>query len=170
MKQMNDAHHGGWTTKMDWIFHTIRQHALNWSPVQKTIRLTGEYHTASVFHGISLLHHSRHHESLTDDGYLQLDFWFFLNTSTISVYLNEVPIFLHRLAIVIFLFVCCPCTTLCLFCVYERERAVLMSWWRCACILGCYASVRKFLPSSPHSCRKNTNWTQQCNEDASASR
>uniref|UniRef100_A0A8C4E8M0 Phosphatidylinositol-4,5-bisphosphate 3-kinase n=1 Tax=Dicentrarchus labrax TaxID=13489 RepID=A0A8C4E8M0_DICLA len=29
MKQMNDAHHGGWTTKMDWIFHTIRQHALN---------------------------------------------------------------------------------------------------------------------------------------------
>ncbi|XP_016382436.1 phosphatidylinositol 4,5-bisphosphate 3-kinase catalytic subunit alpha isoform-like [Sinocyclocheilus rhinocerous] len=23
-KQMNDAHHGGWTTKMDWIFHTIR--------------------------------------------------------------------------------------------------------------------------------------------------
>uniref|UniRef100_A0A3P8PFU7 Phosphatidylinositol 4,5-bisphosphate 3-kinase catalytic subunit alpha isoform n=1 Tax=Astatotilapia calliptera TaxID=8154 RepID=A0A3P8PFU7_ASTCA len=23
MKQMNDAHHGGWTTKMDWIFHTI---------------------------------------------------------------------------------------------------------------------------------------------------
>lgn len=30
MKQMNDAHHGGWTTKMDWIFHTIRQHALNW--------------------------------------------------------------------------------------------------------------------------------------------
>lgn len=31
MKQMNDAHHGGWTTKMDWIFHTIRQHALNWS-------------------------------------------------------------------------------------------------------------------------------------------
>lgn len=32
MKQMNDAHHGGWTTKMDWIFHTIRQHALNWSP------------------------------------------------------------------------------------------------------------------------------------------
>lgn len=30
MKQMNDAHHGGWTTKMDWIFHTIKQHALNW--------------------------------------------------------------------------------------------------------------------------------------------
>ncbi|KAJ7418588.1 phosphatidylinositol 4,5-bisphosphate 3-kinase catalytic subunit alpha isoform-like protein [Pitangus sulphuratus] len=29
MKQMNDAHHGGWTTKMDWIFHTIKQHALN---------------------------------------------------------------------------------------------------------------------------------------------
>uniref|UniRef100_A0A8C7V0H6 phosphatidylinositol-4,5-bisphosphate 3-kinase n=1 Tax=Oncorhynchus mykiss TaxID=8022 RepID=A0A8C7V0H6_ONCMY len=29
MKQMNDAHHGGWTTKMDWIFHTIRQHAMN---------------------------------------------------------------------------------------------------------------------------------------------
>ncbi|XP_015248798.1 PREDICTED: phosphatidylinositol 4,5-bisphosphate 3-kinase catalytic subunit alpha isoform [Cyprinodon variegatus] len=29
MKQMNDAHHGGWTTKMDWIFHTIRQHTLN---------------------------------------------------------------------------------------------------------------------------------------------
>lgn len=29
-KQMNDAHHGGWTTKMDWIFHTIKQHALNW--------------------------------------------------------------------------------------------------------------------------------------------
>ncbi|XP_035996739.1 phosphatidylinositol 4,5-bisphosphate 3-kinase catalytic subunit alpha isoform isoform X1 [Fundulus heteroclitus] len=28
MKQMNDAHHGGWTTKMDWIFHTIR-HQLN---------------------------------------------------------------------------------------------------------------------------------------------
>ncbi|XP_043926378.1 phosphatidylinositol 4,5-bisphosphate 3-kinase catalytic subunit alpha isoform [Protopterus annectens] len=28
-KQMNDAHHGGWTTKMDWIFHTIRQHTLN---------------------------------------------------------------------------------------------------------------------------------------------
>ncbi|MEJ1277422.1 phosphatidylinositol-45-bisphosphate 3-kinase catalytic subunit alpha [Cricetulus griseus] len=28
-KQMNDAHHGGWTTKMDWIFHTIKQHALN---------------------------------------------------------------------------------------------------------------------------------------------
>ncbi|OCT80750.1 hypothetical protein XELAEV_18027564mg [Xenopus laevis] len=24
MKQMNDAHHGGWTTKMDWIFHTIK--------------------------------------------------------------------------------------------------------------------------------------------------
>ncbi|KAM6909112.1 phosphatidylinositol 4,5-bisphosphate 3-kinase catalytic subunit alpha isoform [Xenentodon cancila] len=23
-KQMNDAHHGGWSTKMDWIFHTIR--------------------------------------------------------------------------------------------------------------------------------------------------
>ncbi|XP_075764519.1 phosphatidylinositol 4,5-bisphosphate 3-kinase catalytic subunit alpha isoform-like isoform X2 [Pelodiscus sinensis] len=23
-KQMNEAHHGGWTTKMDWIFHTIR--------------------------------------------------------------------------------------------------------------------------------------------------
>lgn len=31
MKQMNDAHHGGWTTKMDWIFHTIKQHALNWT-------------------------------------------------------------------------------------------------------------------------------------------
>lgn len=31
MKQMNDAHHGGWTTKMDWIFHTIKQHALNWN-------------------------------------------------------------------------------------------------------------------------------------------
>lgn len=30
MKQMNDAHHGGWTTKMDWIFHTIRHHAQNW--------------------------------------------------------------------------------------------------------------------------------------------
>lgn len=29
MKQMNDAHHGGWTTKMDWIFHTIRHHAQN---------------------------------------------------------------------------------------------------------------------------------------------
>uniref|UniRef100_A0A8C8GB76 Phosphatidylinositol-4,5-bisphosphate 3-kinase catalytic subunit alpha n=1 Tax=Oncorhynchus tshawytscha TaxID=74940 RepID=A0A8C8GB76_ONCTS len=29
MKQMNDAHHGGWTPKMDWIFHTICQHALN---------------------------------------------------------------------------------------------------------------------------------------------
>ncbi|CAB1331958.1 unnamed protein product [Coregonus sp. 'balchen'] len=29
MKQMNDAHHGSWTTKMDWIFHTMRQHALN---------------------------------------------------------------------------------------------------------------------------------------------
>lgn len=36
MKQMNDAHHGGWTTKMDWIFHTIRQHALNWSPAHRT--------------------------------------------------------------------------------------------------------------------------------------
>uniref|UniRef100_A0A8C4R270 Phosphatidylinositol 4,5-bisphosphate 3-kinase catalytic subunit alpha isoform n=1 Tax=Eptatretus burgeri TaxID=7764 RepID=A0A8C4R270_EPTBU len=24
MKQMDDAHHGGWTTKVDWIFHTIR--------------------------------------------------------------------------------------------------------------------------------------------------
>lgn len=29
MKQMNDAHHGGWTTKVDWIFHTIKQRALN---------------------------------------------------------------------------------------------------------------------------------------------
>uniref|UniRef100_A0A4W5NVD9 PI3K/PI4K catalytic domain-containing protein n=1 Tax=Hucho hucho TaxID=62062 RepID=A0A4W5NVD9_9TELE len=29
MKRMNDAHHGGWTPKMDWIFHTICQHALN---------------------------------------------------------------------------------------------------------------------------------------------
>ncbi|XP_059574846.1 phosphatidylinositol 4,5-bisphosphate 3-kinase catalytic subunit alpha isoform-like [Alligator mississippiensis] len=28
-KQMNDAHYGGWTTKMDWVFHTIKQHALN---------------------------------------------------------------------------------------------------------------------------------------------
>lgn len=37
MKQMNDAHHGGWTTKMDWIFHTIRQHALNWSPAQTPV-------------------------------------------------------------------------------------------------------------------------------------
>uniref|UniRef100_A0A2K5MPG2 Phosphatidylinositol 4,5-bisphosphate 3-kinase catalytic subunit alpha isoform n=1 Tax=Cercocebus atys TaxID=9531 RepID=A0A2K5MPG2_CERAT len=29
MKQMNDFFFGGWTTKMDWIFHTIKQHALN---------------------------------------------------------------------------------------------------------------------------------------------
>ncbi|XP_030043643.1 phosphatidylinositol 4,5-bisphosphate 3-kinase catalytic subunit alpha isoform isoform X1 [Microcaecilia unicolor] len=28
-KQMNDAHHGGWTTKMDWIFHTIRHMPLS---------------------------------------------------------------------------------------------------------------------------------------------
>lgn len=35
MKQMNDAHHGGWTTKMDWIFHTIKQHALNWDHGQE---------------------------------------------------------------------------------------------------------------------------------------
>lgn len=37
MKQMNDAHHGGWTTKMDWIFHTIRQHALNWSVQERKL-------------------------------------------------------------------------------------------------------------------------------------
>nr|XP_008176156.2 phosphatidylinositol 4,5-bisphosphate 3-kinase catalytic subunit alpha isoform-like [Chrysemys picta bellii] len=28
-KQMNEAHHGGWTTKMDWIFHTIRHMPLS---------------------------------------------------------------------------------------------------------------------------------------------
>lgn len=41
MKQMNDAHHGGWTTKMDWIFHTIRQHAMNWNDSLKQERSKG---------------------------------------------------------------------------------------------------------------------------------
>ncbi|XP_059573268.1 phosphatidylinositol 4,5-bisphosphate 3-kinase catalytic subunit alpha isoform-like [Alligator mississippiensis] len=29
MKQMNDAHHGSWTTKIDWLFHTIKQRVSN---------------------------------------------------------------------------------------------------------------------------------------------
>lgn len=70
MKQMNDAHHGGWTTKMDWIFHTIRQHALNWSPAHKhkppvppwswplSASCSSPNHTALVFQGISETMHS----------------------------------------------------------------------------------------------------------------
>lgn len=85
MKQMNDAHHGGWTTKMDWIFHTIRQHALNWSPTHKpsvpswSIYLSASCsttnHAASAYQGISVLHYSRCYEQLTADGRFQLFFF-----------------------------------------------------------------------------------------------
>lgn len=46
MKQMNDAHHGGWTTKMDWIFHTIKQHALNWNDNWETESSLSGFYTA----------------------------------------------------------------------------------------------------------------------------
>lgn len=82
MKQMNDAHHGGWTTKMDWIFHTIRQHALNWSCRQtQSTSPTMECFTQMQQKSFkALLLYSRHHKQLPEDGSLQLDFFspFFL--------------------------------------------------------------------------------------------
>lgn len=75
MKQMNDAHHGGWTTKMDWIFHTIRQHALNWSVQEwKLSHLpTGALWTTHQSKELLLSH-------------------VFFKHSTICVYVNEVPL------------------------------------------------------------------------------
>ncbi len=155
MKQMNDAHHGGWTTKMDWIFHTIRQHALNWSPAhkQKPPVSTMEYlqsascsspnHATLVFKGISSplqqtprTAHRWRWSSVT---------FYFFNTSTISVNLNEVPVFLHFLAIIVGLPVWswwCPRSTVCLFCVYKRASSSSpgedVHYLADACILGYY--------------------------------
>lgn len=86
MKQMNDAHHGGWTTKMDWIFHTIRQHALNWSPTCDA-NLTTEYLFLLDQCSIKSLKEFPF-VNCTDNEKLRVMFLFF-NIRTLSCYLKD---------------------------------------------------------------------------------
>lgn len=96
MKQMNDAHHGGWTTKMDWIFHTIRQHALNWSPAHKQKPPVPPW--SIYFCQPALVHHRIFSFPLQMSGTGKWKFgaWYFF-TSTVFVFflffLNEVLAF-----------------------------------------------------------------------------
>lgn len=61
------------------------------------------------------------------------DCLFFLNTSTIFVKRGFSASSRHRL----FLFVCCPCTALCLLCIYKRESCprVLVKMFMCPRLL-----------------------------------
>lgn len=107
---------------------------------------------------------------------------FFSTTSIISVYLNEVPVFLHFLAIIGRLFVrswWCPRTTVCLLCVYKRALSSCpgedVPYLADACILGYYASSVFFSPTGANwvtkeilLAGKTTNWTKRRKEDASA--
>ena len=140
MKQMNDAHHGGWTTKMDWIFHTIRQHALNWSPTHKPsvsswsicqpdVQLLTMQHRPIKEFQFPIIADATNSSRLMED----FSFFFFKHQHNFCLFKRGSCFSAFSCHYILpFLWSWWwPLTTPYLFCVY-KNKCVLMSLWKCA--------------------------------------
>lgn len=134
-----------------WTGYSTQSDSMHWTDLLYTNKNRQTYreylllaascllHTDQSFKKFWVLHHSRHSEWARWSWMFAAPFLFlfvclfFLNTSTIFVKRGFSASSRHRR----FLFVCCPCDALCLFCVYKRENCphVLVKMFMCPRLL-----------------------------------